>query len=116
MKIISLITLIICSIVFVLSLLNSIILLYYDKYLWAAKINAKLLFPDQWLAYNRALTEPLQFVLSDEQKNNFFRGDCKGLHIWKGTDCCALFDGMQCLIPGGPLVEDIIKKRYSCPK
>ena len=113
MKIVSLIVLIICSAVFLISAFNLVILLYYNRCLWVTKINAKIFFPNQWKAYQRALIEPIQFILTNEQKANFCRGDGKGLHIWKGTDCCALFDGHNCLIPGGPLVEDIINKRYA---
>lgn len=118
MKIISLITLIITSICCLLALCNCIILICYDKYLWAAKVNYKFLFPKSYDVYQRALREPIRFIFTSEQKDEFCRGNPDGLYIWKSAidGKCALFENGDCLIPGGPLVEDIIKKRNSCPK
>ena len=118
MKTISLIAIIIASIACLLAVGNAVILICYDKYLWAAKFNYKLLFPKSYEAYQRALKEPIRFIFTDEQKDEFCRGNCDGLYIWKsGIDGqCALFENRNCIISGGPLVEDIIKKRNSGPK
>lgn len=115
MKIISLVAIIISSIVCLLALMNIIILICGDRYLWAAKVNYKLLFPKSYEVYKRALKEPIRFIFTDEQKDEFCRGNRDGLYIWKsGIDGkCALFENRNCMIPDGPLVKDIIKKRYA---
>lgn len=115
MKILSLIAMIIASIACLLTVSNAIILICCDKYLWAAKFHYKILFPKSYKVYQRALKEPIRFIFTDEQKDEFCRGNCDGLYIWKFklNGKCALFENDDCIIPGGPLVEDIIKKRYA---
>lgn len=115
MEMISLIAIIISSIACLLALMNAIILICCDRYLWAAKFHYKTLFPKSYKVYQRALKEPIRFIFTDEQKDEFCRGDRDGLYIWKsGIDGkCALFESRNCMIPDGPLVENIIKKRYA---
>ena len=115
MKILGLIAIIMASTACLLAIISTIIFNCYDKYLWAAKLDSKLIFPNQWKVYQRALKEPIRFIFTDEQKDEFCRGNYGGLYIWKFelNGKCALFENDDCIIPGGPLVEDIIKKRYT---
>lgn len=117
MNILLLISLIISILAFIFALSGLINLSFNDKCLWVAKLNYRIMFPESYKAYKRALVEPIRFVLTNEQKEEFCRGDYKGLYVWKTiTGHCALFEDHECVIPNGPLVEDIIKKRNSCPK
>ena len=77
-----------------------------NRYLWAAKLMYKLLFPQDYKDYKEALSLPnIPICNKDSEKPN-------GYYIyWFNDKHQALFYDTECVLSDGPLLKNLIKKQ-----
>lgn len=85
-----------------------ITVLLRNRYLWAAKITYKLLFPKKYKDYKEALTQNIPTVdkNSGEPPEGFY------IYVFSANHRALFYDD-ECILSEGPLLDNLIKNNGS---